>query len=104
MLILQFLLFSNHSKVQARGKLALSLIKPVASKSASAERGGRFNALVCAKIIGASISTTPIIAQVTIPRLKRAKNHSKNHKQKNRNTKQKRLYVNSKLLGNSKTH
>ena len=33
-------------------------------------RGGRFNALVCARIIGASINTAPIIAQVTMPRLK----------------------------------
>lgn len=100
MLILQFLLLATTARSQARSKLALSLIKLVASKSASAERGGRFNALVC----GASISTAVKIAQVTMPRLKRAKNHSKNHKQKNRNTKQKRLYVNSKLLGNSKTH
>ena len=66
MLILQFLLLATTARSQARSKLALSLIKLVASKSASAERGGMFNALVC----GASISTAPIIAQVPMPRLK----------------------------------
>ena len=70
MLILQFLLLATTARSQARGKLALSLIKLVASKSASTERGGRFNALVCARIIGASISTAVKIAQVTMPRLK----------------------------------
>ena len=169
-----------------KGKLALSLIKPVASKSASAERGGRFNALVCARIIGASISTAasfaksaettpqsairaknsffksppharaalsaacskkpisssikekiimpknarlasqtmlkassvspkltvpqtrlstaPIIAQVPMPRLKGRKITAKIVSKKIAILSKRDLYVNSKLLGNSKTH